>query len=182
MSDRYLFYRRGDLYLAFNATVIGEVDWGLDCNIWFGTVIRGDIAPIRLGERVNIQDLSMVHCDKGVPQVIEDEVVAGHRAILHGRRVGRRALIGMGAVLLRESEIGEEAIVAAGSVVPPRMVVPPRSLVMGTPARVVREVTAQELADHQDTVSRYLAMAREYAAGRALEDAPPSLQEGHAFL
>lgn len=175
MTAFNLFYRRGDIYLAYNATVVGDVSFGKDCNFWFGTVVRGDIASITFGERVNIQDLSMVHCDKGVPQTIEDEVVAGHRVILHGKRVGRRALIGMGAVLLRESEIGEEAMVAAGSIVPPGMIVAPRTLVMGVPAKVVRQVTAKELEDNRDTVKRYLAMAREYTAGRAVDDAPPFL-------
>lgn len=157
--------RIGDSFLAHNATVIGDVSMGPNCNIWFGTVVRGDIARITLGESVNIQDLCMVHTDFEVPLDIEDRVVAGHSAILHGRRIGAGTLVGMGAKLLSGSVIGKECIVAAGAVVTENKEIPPRSLVMGLPGKVVREVTDEEAAYVANLNRRYLELAGRYAAG-----------------
>ncbi len=166
MPTEPLIQKRGQVYIAHNAVVTGDVTMGKDTNIWYGCVIRGDIEPITLGERVNIQDLSMVHCDVGVPLVIENDVVAGHRVILHGSTIRSGALIGMGAVLLKECDIGEQAIVGAGSVVPPGMKVPPRMVVMGVPAKVIREVSDEEVEDIRSITQRYLNLAQAHAAGR----------------
>lgn len=134
-------------------------------NIWYGAVIRGDVAPITLGENVNLQDGVIVHCDYGFPNVIESGVVAGHAAVLHGIRVGRDTLIGIGAKLLSGTDIGEECLIAAGAVVPPGMKVPPRSVVMGLPGKVVRAVTPEEVARTRTINERYLEMAKRYRAG-----------------
>src|SRR6184192_2797566 len=127
-------------YLAGNVIVTGDVVLSAGVNLWFGTVVRGDLARITLGPRVNLQDGVIVHTDYDVPQDIDEGVVAGHGAILHGRRIGAGSLIGMGAVVLSGTDIGAESLIAAGCVVPERMVVPPRSVVAGVPGRIVKEV------------------------------------------
>src|SRR6478752_2745404 len=140
-----LMRRTGDAYLAHSALVIGDVVLGTGVNLWFNVVVRGDLARITLGPKVNLQDGVVVHTDFDVPCDIAEGVVAGHGAILHGRRVGAYALIGMGAVLLSNSEIGAESLVAAGCVVSERMVVPPRSLVAGVPGRIIGPVRGERL-------------------------------------
>jgi len=153
------------IYLASTAILTGDVTCGPNVNLWYGAVVRGDVAPITLMENVNIQDCAVVHCDYGVPNVLEAGVVVGHSAVVHGCRVGADSLIGIGAKLLSGSVVGAECIVAAGSVVPPGMVVPPRSLVMGVPGKVVRAVRDDEVAATRDNNARYRANARKYAEG-----------------
>ena len=157
--------RVGELFLAETAAITGDVTAGPGVNLWYGAVVRGDVAPITLAEAVNIQDGAIVHCDYGVAQVIEPFVVVGHAAVLHGARVGTGSLIGIGAKLLSGSVIGEECIIAAGSVVPPGMVVPPRSLVMGLPGKVVRAARPDEIEKTRMINTHYRALARRYADG-----------------
>ncbi len=152
----------GGAYAATNAVITGEVELGPDSNVWFGCVLRGDDATIRIGARTNVQDLSMIHADPDVPNVIGDEVTIGHRCVLHGAQVGDRCLIGMGAVLLGGSVIGEESIVGAGAVVKEGMVIPPRSLVVGIPARIVREVSDEAVASIRASAAGYVAKLRQY--------------------
>ncbi len=154
-----------NVFLAPTAVVTADVRCESGVNIWFGAVVRGDVAPIILGENVNLQDGVIVHCDFGVPNVVEPGVVVGHAAVLHGARVGADTLIGIGAKLLTGSEIGPECMIAAGAVVPPGMIVPPRSVVMGIPGKVFRPVTAEEVAHTRTINTRYREMARRYAAG-----------------
>jgi carbonic anhydrase/acetyltransferase-like protein (isoleucine patch superfamily) len=158
-----LFRLVNGVYVAHNAVVTGDVVLGADVNLWFGVVIRGDLARVTLGPRANLQDGVIVHTDYGVPNDIEERVVAGHGAILHGRRIGAGCLIGMGATVLSGSEIGPESIIAAGCVVPEGMVVPPRSLVVGVPGRVVKPVTAEQLERIRRINDHYVEMARRYA-------------------
>ena len=153
------------IYLAWNAVITGDVTCGAGVNLWYGAVVRGDVAPITLEENVNIQDGAIVHCDYGIPNVIEAGVVIGHAAVLHGKHVGADTLVGIGAKLLSGSVIGPGCVIAAGAVVPPGMVVPPRSVVMGLPGKVVRPVTDAELAKTRDNNARYRENARCYAAG-----------------
>jgi len=136
--------RVGEAFVAENAAVTGDVTLGAGASVWFGCVLRGDDAPIRVGARTNIQDLTMVHADPGVPNEIGEECTVGHSAVLHGARVEPRCLIGMGAILLSGSVIGEGSVVAAGCVVTEGTSLPPRSLVRGVPGKVVREVTDDE--------------------------------------
>ena len=154
-----------DFYVAPGVVVTGDVVLSPGVNIWFGSVIRGDLAKITLGPRVNIQDGCVVHTDHGEPQVIEQGVVVGHRAVLHGRRVGRDTLIGMGALLLSGCEVGEECLIAAGTLITQGRRIPPRSVVMGVPGKVVREITAEELAHTQRIAASYLELAQRYAHG-----------------
>lgn len=153
------------LFLASTAVVTGDVSVAAGVNIWYGAVVRGDVAPITLAENVNLQDGAIVHCDYGFPQVVEAGVVVGHAAVLHGVRVGEHTLIGIGAKLLSGTDIGPECVIAAGAVLPPGLVVPPRSVVMGVPGRVVRAATAEEIARTRMLSARYQEMARRYAAG-----------------
>ena len=154
-----------DFYIAHSAVVMGNVVLGSGANVWFGSVVRGDLAQITLGRRVNLQDGCMVHTDTDAPQAIEEGVVVGHGAILHGRFIGRDTLVGIGARLLSGSEIGEECLIAAGAVVTEGRRIPPRSVVMGIPGKVVRAITAEELERTRLICSHYLEMAQRYAHG-----------------
>ncbi len=154
-----------DYYVAPGAIVTGDVILAPGVNVWFGCVVRGDLARIRLGPRVNIQDGCVVHTDHDIPQDIEEGVVAGHGAVLHGRRIGRDSLIGIGACLLSGCEIGEECLIAAGALVTEGRRIPPRSVVMGVPGKVVREITAEELERTHMICAHYLEMAQRYARG-----------------
>jgi carbonic anhydrase/acetyltransferase-like protein (isoleucine patch superfamily) len=165
MADQPLMRKVGDVYLAQNALVVGDVHLAAGVNLWFNVVIRGDLARITLGPRVNLQDGVIVHTDYDVPQDIEEGVVAGHGAILHGRRIGHSCLIGMGAVVLSNSEIGAESLVAAGCVVSEGMIVPPRSMVAGVPGRVIKEVDEKWIARARRINAHYLDLAGRYVAG-----------------
>ena len=164
-SSEPLFHVLNGAYLAGTAVVCGDVRMSPGVNVWFGAVVRGDVAPITLGERVNLQDGVIVHCDFDVPQVIEPGVVVGHAAVLHGARIRADTLVGIGAKLLSGTDVGEECVIAAGCVVPPGMVVPPRSLVMGVPGKVVRAVTPEEAERTRTINRRYLELAARYASG-----------------
>jgi carbonic anhydrase/acetyltransferase-like protein (isoleucine patch superfamily) len=163
-----------DFYVAENAIVTGDVVLSAGVNIWFGSVLRADLARITLGPRVNLQDGCIVHTDYDRPQVIEEGVVVGHRAVLHGGFIGRDTLIGMGALLLSESEIGAECIIAAGTLITEKRRIPPRSLVMGVPGRVVREVSDEALRRTHAISAHYLELAQRYAHG-----AFPAPWQGH---
>ena len=154
-----------DYYVASTAVVLGNVALGPGANVWFNTVVRGDLASIMLGPRVNLQDGCVVHTDSDAPMAVEEGVVVGHGAILHGGRVGRDTLIGMGAKLLTGCEVGEECLVAAGTLVTEGRRIPPRSVVMGVPGKVVRAVTDEELARTHRICAHYLEMAQRYVRG-----------------
>jgi gamma-carbonic anhydrase len=154
----------GGAFRASNAMLTGDVELGADANVWFGCVLRGDDAPIVVGARTNIQDLTMVHADPGVPNVIGREVTIGHRCVLHGVSIGDRALIGMGAVLLGGSRVGEEALVAAGAVVREGFEVPPRTLVAGVPAKVIRPLSESEIRGLAASADGYVKKTRLYLA------------------
>jgi carbonic anhydrase/acetyltransferase-like protein (isoleucine patch superfamily) len=141
--------------VANTATMIGDIVVGTGVNVWYGASLRGDVARITLGDYVNIQDNAVVHCDFDVPLEIQSGVVVGHGAIVHGVFVGRDTLVGMGAIILGGTSIGEESIVAAGSVVPPNKTFPARSMLMGVPAKLVRTVTDEEAEATRATNRRY---------------------------
>ena len=159
-------------FLAHNATVVGDVTAGEGASFWFNTVVRGDVAPVVVGRRVNVQDGAVVHCDSGVPNVIEDDVTIGHRAVVHGTFVGRGTLVGMGAILLGRTRIGQECLVAAGAVVPPGLVVPDRMLVVGVPGRIARPVSDEDLKYMRWLTGHYVALAERYASGEDVRPVP----------
>ncbi len=157
-------------WIAPSADVIGDVTLGEDCSIWFGTVIRGDVHKIVIGNRVSVQDLSMVHVthykkeDKsdGNPTIIGDDVTIGHRVMLHGCEIKNACLIGMSATILDGAVIGEESIVGAGSLVTKNKIFPPRSLIMGSPAKVVRELNEKEIKELYASSKRYVSFKNSY--------------------
>ncbi len=154
-----------DVFVADTARVIGDVVLGPRCSVWYGTVIRGDVHHIRIGARVNLQDMTMIHVttDRFATE-IGDDVTIGHKAMLHGCTIGRGALIGMGATVMDEAVIGEESIVAAGAIVTPGTVVPPRTLVVGSPARPRRPLRDEELEQLRLSASHYVHIASTYLA------------------
>jgi gamma-carbonic anhydrase len=167
-----------DVFLAPNATLIGDVEIADGASVWFGAVLRGDIGAIRIGPRTNVQDLACIHLTEGLSEtILGADVTVGHGAILHGCTVGDRCLVGMGSVILDNAHIGAGSVIAAGSVVTPRTQVPPGSLVRGAPARVIREVNAAEATLGSDGAAHYLLAARRYRSlvlGDAREHPPPS--------
>lgn len=152
-------------FLSTSAVVQGEVALGVGTNIWHHAVIRGDVAPITVGTRANIQDATIVHCRTGVPATIGDEVVMGHHVVFHGTSVGPRTLIGIGAIVLDDCRIGRECLIAAGTVLAPGTVVPDGTMVMGTPGKVIREAKPAERALAAEIAARYLDLARRHASG-----------------
>jgi carbonic anhydrase/acetyltransferase-like protein (isoleucine patch superfamily) len=152
----------GNYYMAPNAVVVGDVEVAEHCSFWFGAVVRGDVAPIRLGRGVNVQDNSVIHCDSGIENVIEDHVTIGHGAIVHGTFVGEGSLIGMGAKVLGKTRIGKRCLIAAGAVMSPGMEVPDEMVVMGVPAKVVRPVRQSELAYMKWLTDHYIKLAQGY--------------------
>lgn len=155
----------GDILVADNATMLGDVVAEPEVNIWYGCVVRGDLARISLGRRVNLQDGCLLHTDRDEPQVLDAGVVVGHGAILHGRHIGADTLIGMGAILLSRCDIGAECLIAAGSLVGEGKVIPPRSLVAGVPGRILRTVTDDEVARTREIAQHYVELARRHARG-----------------
>lgn len=145
--------------------MLGDVTLGQDASVWYQTVIRADMAPVAIGASTNIQDLSMIHVDEGVPCRIGDRVGVGHRAILHGCSVEDESLVGMGAILLNHVRVGTGSVIGAGAVLPEGMEVPPGSLVLGVPARVVRPVDDELRARIRATWEHYVREARRHRAG-----------------
>jgi carbonic anhydrase/acetyltransferase-like protein (isoleucine patch superfamily) len=152
-------------YLADGVVVTGDVVLSAGVNLWYGVVVRGDLARVTLGPRVNVQDGTILHTDHDAPLTIEEGVVIGHRAVVHGSTVGRDTLVGMGALLLSGCEIGAGCLIAAGTVVTEKRRVPPRSVIVGVPGRVVRAVSDDELRRTQQICAGYLELAQRYAHG-----------------
>jgi carbonic anhydrase/acetyltransferase-like protein (isoleucine patch superfamily) len=159
------------VFIAPNAMVIGDVEIGAGANIWFFTLIRGDVNSITIGPGCNIQDACIIHVHRGgFPAVLEGDVVLGHRVTVHGCHIGHGSLIGIGATVLNGARVGAEAIVGAGSVVTPGTVLPPRTLSLGIPAKPVREITERDLAMIRATRESYTNLMQIY--GKSLA-APP---------
>ena len=150
-------------FIEETAVVIGDVGMGEQCSVWFHTVIRGDVHSIRIGHRTNIQDLCMLHVTHDThPLIIGSDVTVGHHVVLHGCTIKDRVLIGMGAIIMDGAEIGEDSVVGAGALVVEGTVVPPKSVILGSPARVRRAVTDQELAWIRESAENYVKYARQY--------------------
>jgi carbonic anhydrase/acetyltransferase-like protein (isoleucine patch superfamily) len=152
-----------DAYLAPNATLIGDVTIAAGASVWFGAVLRGDDEAIVVGERSNVQDNAVVHADIGLPTIIGAEVTIGHGAIVHGAKIGDGALIGMGATLLNGAAIGAESVVGANALVSEGKAFPPRSLILGVPAKLVRELDEDGSRHGRTGAASYAARAERYA-------------------
>ena len=151
-------------FVAETAVLIGNVDVGPEASIWFGAVLRGDHPEhgIRVGARASIQDNCVLHVSARGPTVVEEDVTVGHGAVFESCVIRRGALVGMNAVLLHGCQVGEEALVAALSVVPDNMIVPARTLVAGAPARVRKELAGESAARVRDSAAHYVALSRQY--------------------
>jgi carbonic anhydrase/acetyltransferase-like protein (isoleucine patch superfamily) len=149
-------------FVAPNAVVIGRVQLGRDASIWFGAVLRADTDTITIGERSNVQDGAVLHVDTGAPAVLGAAVTVGHAATVHGCRIGDGSLIGIGATILSHAVIGRHCIVGAHALVTERKEFPDRSLILGAPARRVREITAEEIAELEAVAEHYAELARRY--------------------
>lgn len=152
------------VYVAEGAKLVGDVKIGADSSIWYNAVLRGDLAPVIIGERCNIQDGVVGHVGDSLPLILGSGVSVGHSAIIHGCEIGNGTLIGMGAIVLNGAEIGEYALVGAGSLVTERFKIPPYTLSLGTPAKVVRELTEQDLERMSRTAESYVVKGKEYGS------------------
>ncbi len=157
-------------WVAPSADIIGNVTLGKDVSVWFSCVVRGDVHYIRIGDRSNVQDLSMIHVthhkkddmSDGNPTIIGNDVTVGHRVMLHGCTIEDACLIGMSATILDGAIIGKESIVGAGSLVTKNKIFPPRSLIMGSPAKVVRSLSDDEVTELYASAKRYVAFKNSY--------------------
>ncbi|GIO23619.1 gamma carbonic anhydrase family protein [Oceanobacillus sp. J11TS1] len=150
------------VFIAPGAYIIGDTTIGKDSSIWFNAVLRGDENSITIGERCSIQDNSTIHLYDESPVVIEDEVTVGHNVILHGCKIGKRSIIGMGATILDHVEIGEECIIGANTLIPPGKKIPPRSLVVGSPGKVVRELADKDDQLIELSINTYVQKGKEF--------------------
>jgi carbonic anhydrase/acetyltransferase-like protein (isoleucine patch superfamily) len=149
-------------FIADYVTITGDVEIGEQSSVWFNSSIRGDVAPTRIGNKVNIQDNSILHQSPNNPLILEDEVTIGHQVILHSCIIRKRALIGMGSIILDQAEIGEGAFIGAGSLVPQGKKIPPNCLAFGRPAKVIRELTAEDKKDMERIYTEYAEKAQYY--------------------
>ena len=149
-------------WVAASAEIIGQVELSERASVWFGAVIRGDVAPIRIGRNSNVQDQSVLHADEGQPLVIGENVTVGHQVMLHGCTIGDGALIGIQAVVLNGATIGRNCIVGAGAVVTEGKTFPDGTLILGAPAKAVRELTPEQLASLQAGAAHYVANAQRF--------------------
>ena len=149
-------------YIAENATVIGEVIIGEYSSIWYNVVLRGDIAKISIGNNTSVQDGSIVHCDTGVPTIIGNNVTIGHNVLLHACKIGDGSLIGIGAIVLDGAEVGEGTIIGSGAIVTPRTKIPPFTMALGVPAKVVRNLTEEEVENLKKHAMEYVKLMKRY--------------------
>lgn len=154
------------VFIAEGARLIGDVTLGEQATVWYNAVLRGDLAPVSIGDRSNIQDGCIGHVNTKQPLLVGSDVSVGHAAIIHGCKIGDGSLVGMGAILLNGSEIGEYTLVAAGSLVPENKRFPAYTLLMGSPARVVRELTEDDLKRMKRTSASYVEKGMEYSMER----------------
>ena len=152
------------VFVAPNATVLGNITIGAESSVFFGAVIRDEHSRVEIGQRTNIQDNCVLHNDAAFPLVVGNDCTVGHGVILHGCTVGDNTLVGMGAIVLNGAVIGRDCIIGAGAVVPQNAVIPDGSLVLGMPGKVRREVTEAEMAENLDSARRYVVKAADYRA------------------
>ncbi|MGG1675476.1 gamma carbonic anhydrase family protein [Neobacillus sp. NRS-1170] len=150
------------VFVAPGAYLVGDVQIGKDSTVWFNAVLRADDGPIIVGERCSIQDNTTIHLYEGFPVIIEDDVTVGHNVILHGCKVGRNSIIGMGSTLLDNVEVGEECIIGANTLLAGGIIIPPRSLVLGSPGKVVRELNEKDLQMLQMSSEHYVQKGKEF--------------------
>ncbi|OBZ17555.1 gamma carbonic anhydrase family protein [Bacillus sp. FJAT-26390] len=151
-----------DVYIAEGVKIIGDVTIAEKSTVWFNAVLRGDLAPIQIGHSCNVQDGVVGHLNTNQPLILDNEVSIGHAVIIHGCTIGRGTLIGMGAIVLNGADIGEYALIGAGSIVTENKKIPPYTLSIGSPAKVVRELTEDDLLRMRKTMESYVTKGIEY--------------------
>lgn len=152
-------------WIADSAQVMGDVQLGADASVWFGTVVRGDTAHITIGEGTNVQDASVLHADEGMPLTIGRHVTVGHQVMLHGCTIGDESLIGIGAIVLNGAKIGKNCLVGAGALVTEGKEFPDGSMIIGSPARVIRQLTPEHIEGLRRSAQHYIHNARRFRAG-----------------
>lgn len=157
----------GAYWVAPNAVLLGRVKLEVDASVWFGAVLRGDNELITVGTRSNIQDGCVLHTDPGYPLDIGPDCTIGHMVMLHGCSIGARSLIGIGSIILNGADIGEECLIGANTLIPEGKKFPPRSMVLGSPGKVVRELTSEEVKRFGGAAGRYVANWKRYAVDLA---------------
>jgi len=156
---------RGGYFVAENAVVLGDVRFGEGASVWYGAVLRGDMAPIRIGRMTNVQDLCVLHCDPGEELTIGTAVTIGHQALIHGRSIGDFCLVGMQCAILAGAEIGEGCVIGAGAVVREGQNIPPYSVAVGVPAKVISDVPREKKKEFEERALRYHETALRHVRG-----------------
>jgi len=156
---------QGDYWIAPNAVVLGDVVMGVGASVWFGAVVRGDTDTLTIGENSNVQDLSVLHADAGLPLTIGANVTVGHKVMLHGCTIGDNSLIGINAVILNGAVIGNNCLIGANALIPEGKIIPDGSLVMGQPGKVVRELEPGQMAALSASAAHYVQNWKRYVAG-----------------
>lgn len=154
--------RDGDTFVAPTAVVIGAVTLKHEASVWWGAVLRGDYDAITIGERSNVQDNAVVHMDEGFPVTLGNRVTIGHKAVLHGCTIGNNALVGINSVVMNEAVIGDDCLIGSNTLITEGKTIPPRSLVLGSPGKVVRELSDDEVAEITGFSDRYVRNFRRY--------------------
>lgn len=154
-----------DVHIAPGAAIVGDVTLGAQVSVWFGCVLRGDVNRIEIRERSNLQDGTVVHLGDDDPALVAEEVVVGHRAVIHGCTIGGGTLVGIGAIILDGVKVGEGSIIGAGTLIPAGREIPARSLVLGTPGKVVRTLSATDEEFHRQLAGKYTRLAHNYRVG-----------------
>jgi carbonic anhydrase/acetyltransferase-like protein (isoleucine patch superfamily) len=155
----------GRCWAAPNAVLLGRVILEEDASVWFGAVLRGDNEPIRVGARSNVQDGCVLHTDPGFPLTIGPDCTIGHMVMLHGCTIGRGSLVGIGSIILNGADIGEECLIGANTLIAEGKVIPPRSMVLGSPGKIVRTLSGDDVKRFGGAAGRYVANWKRYAAG-----------------
>jgi len=155
---------RGGYFVADTAQVMGEVRLGQGSSVWYGAVLRGDLATITIGPNTNVQDLCVLHCDPGLDLVVGGDVTIGHHAMVHCREIGDTCLVGIGAILLAGAKVGAGSVLAAGAVLRENQEIPARSIVAGVPAKIIGQVDEEMLRKGVDRAARYRELAKRHAS------------------
>jgi len=148
------------VYISENVSIIGDVEIGENSSVWFGAVIRGDVCNVKIGNNSNIQDNAVIHVNYNMPSIIGDFVTVGHSAIIHGATIGDFVIVGMGAIVLDGAKVGKNVIIAAGSLVPPRMEIPDGVMVMGVAAKIVRTLRDEEIEHIKKNALDYVELGK----------------------
>ncbi|MGM0438325.1 MAG: gamma carbonic anhydrase family protein [Bacillota bacterium] len=151
-----------EVFIAEGSKIIGDVYIKSGASIWFNTIVRGDLGPIKIGKKTNIQENSTLHIDKGTPLIVGDNVTVGHNAVLHGCTVNNNCIIGMGAVILNNANVGKNSIIGAGALVPEGKEIPEGSLVLGVPAKITRKLNEKEIKSIQESADHYYELSQKY--------------------